>query len=191
MEFLPASFTRATPCSMDFSAQATASRGILPIRPSLVASFFHPCPLFRVVCQFLCSSNAHVICDGFSFDIKDSSEIAGKPKLLLTWFGKSLLPVAMIRAPASSASQGQISGIGFAQAKTIESFAIVLIHSFFIVLGPGLEAATTASTPLKASDMSLFCFLGWFFGLRRIPWVFFFVDICSFLVDYAFAVLLR
>ena len=71
-------------------------------------------------------------------------KIAGKPRLLLTWLGKSLLPVATIRAPASSASQGQISGIGFAHAKTMAWFAMVFIHSFFIVFGPGFEAATTA-----------------------------------------------
>ncbi len=70
---------------------------------------------------------------------------------MFTWFGKSLRPVATTRAPASIASQGHISGIGFAHAKTMASSAIVLIHFFSIVFGPGFEAATTASTSLNAS----------------------------------------
>src|SRR5438552_14598833 len=44
-------------------------------------------------------------------------KIPGNPRELLTWLGKSDLPVATILAPASFASQGQTSGIGLAQAK--------------------------------------------------------------------------
>ena len=46
-------------------------------------------------------------------------KMPGKPSELLTWLGKSERPVATTAAPASLASQGQISGIGLAQTKTI------------------------------------------------------------------------
>ena len=90
----------------------------------------------------------------FALTSKTPRNIAGNPRLLLTWFGKSLLPVDTILAPASLASHGHISGIGLAQAKIIELLAIVATQSFFIVSGPGFDAATTASTPLKAWDRS-------------------------------------
>src|SRR5208337_1831024 len=72
-------------------------------------------------------------------------KIPGKPSELLTWLGKSDLPVATTRAPASFASQGQISGIGLAHAKIMESSAIDATHSFLIVSGPGLERAMQTS----------------------------------------------
>ncbi len=50
---------------------------------------------------------------------------------MFIWLGKSDLPVATIFAPASLASQGQISGIGLAQAKSMESFAMLATHLFF------------------------------------------------------------
>jgi len=83
--------------------------------------------------------------------IEGPSEYAGNPSELFTWFGKSDLPVATIFAPASSASQGQISGIGFAVANTIASVAIALTHSGFNVPGPGFDAATTMSAPFMAA----------------------------------------
>ena len=56
-------------------------------------------------------------------------KMPGNTSELFTWLGKSLRPVATILAPASFASHGQISGTGLAQANTIASFAMVLIHS--------------------------------------------------------------
>src|SRR5512147_1343036 len=78
----------------------------------------------------------------------------GKPSELLTWFGKSERPVATTAAPASSASQGQISGTGLAQAKTIESLTIALIHSGRITPGPDLDRAITTSAFFIASGIS-------------------------------------
>jgi len=80
--------------------------------------------------------------------------MAGNPRLLLIWLGKSLRPVPTMRAPASFASQGQISGMGFAQAKTMLFVAILVIHSFLIVQGPGLLAATTTSASFRAAAVS-------------------------------------
>ena len=47
----------------------------------------------------------------------------GKPRTLLTWFGKSLRPVAMIASGATSrARSGRISGVGLASAKMRNNF---------------------------------------------------------------------
>ncbi len=78
-------------------------------------------------------------------------KMPGKPRELLIWLGKSDRPVPMILAPASLASQGQISGMGLAQAKTIASSAMPATHSGLIVPGPGLDAATHTSAPSRAS----------------------------------------
>jgi hypothetical protein len=75
-----------------------------------------------------------------------------------------------MRAPAFLVSHGYISGIRFAQVKTIESSAIVAIHSFYIVPGPDFDSATTAFTYLKARDMSPvlpYAFVCW-----ERPWTF-------------------
>src|SRR3990167_11482156 len=61
-----------------------------------------------------------------------AKKMPGKTSALLIWFGKSLLPLATIAAPAFSASFGIISGIGFAIAKTIAFFAILFTISFVI-----------------------------------------------------------
>ena len=66
---------------------------------------------------------------------KAPRKIPGKPRELLTWLAKSPRPVATMRAPACCASQGQISGTGLAQAKTIASLAMAVIHSGRISLG--------------------------------------------------------
>ncbi len=77
--------------------------------------------------------------------------IAGNPMELLTWFGKSERPVANTFAPRSFASQGHISGTGFAVANTIGSDAIPSMYSGGIVPGPGFDAAMTMSAPFNAS----------------------------------------
>src|SRR3989475_13110834 len=77
-------------------------------------------------------------------------KIPGNPRELLTWLGKSDRPVATILAPASFASQGQISGMGFAQAKIIESFAIADTISLGITPGPGVDIAIKTSAPFTA-----------------------------------------
>src|SRR6267378_2045644 len=59
----------------------------------------------------------------------------------------------MTRAPASAASQGQISGTGFAITKRIESSAMSATHSFWMTLGPGFDAAIVMSTPFIASGI--------------------------------------
>src|SRR4030043_1528225 len=59
----------------------------------------------------------------------------------------------MIRAPASLASQGQISGIGLAQAKIIASLAIPLTHSGKITPGPDFDNEMQTSAPFRASAM--------------------------------------
>src|SRR6266700_2711275 len=78
-------------------------------------------------------------------------KIPGNPRELLTWLGKSDLPVATIFAPASFASQGQTSGIGLAHAKIIESLAIVDINPFETTPGPGVDIASNTSAPFSAS----------------------------------------
>src|SRR6266487_2851842 len=79
-------------------------------------------------------------------------KIPGNPRELLTWLGKSDLPVATILAPASFASQGQTSGIGLAQAKITESSAIVEINPFGTTPGPGVDIAIKTSAPFSASE---------------------------------------
>src|SRR5438876_8068697 len=78
-------------------------------------------------------------------------KILGRPRLLFTWFGKSDRPVAMTRAPASAASQGQISGTGFAITKRMASSAMEATQSFWITPGPGFEAAMVTSASRIAS----------------------------------------
>ena len=72
---------------------------------------------------------------------------------MLTWLGKSDLPVATILAPASLASHGQISGTGLAQAKTIAPRAMEVTHSLEITPGPGRERAIRTSAPFIASGI--------------------------------------
>src|SRR3989344_8450981 len=71
-------------------------------------------------------------------------KMPGKTIALLIWLGKSLLPLATIAAPALSATDGIISGTGFAMAKTIAFFAILFIIPLVIRFGP--------ETPITASD---------------------------------------
>ena len=176
---------------MDFKAHATASLGKTSHSSILRQNIFlSPYPVLQRNLQVPVAAAMHmssVIV--FALTSKTPRKMAGNPRLLLTWLGKSLRPVATTRAPASSASHGQISGIGLAQAKTMESFAMVFIHSFFMVPGPGFEAATTASTPLKASAMSpvlpsalVFWVTSYFHGSSSLVYVW------SALVDDAFAV---
>src|SRR3989344_89120 len=79
-----------------------------------------------------------------------AKKMTGKTSALLIWFGKSLLPLATIAAPAFSASFGIISGIGFAIAKTIAFFAILFTISLVIRFGP--ETPITASAPFITFD---------------------------------------
>ena len=58
-------------------------------------------------------------------------------------------------APADFASSGIISGVGFASAKIIGSFAIVLTHSD--VSNPALETPINISEPLSASCNDPLC----------------------------------
>ena len=81
-------------------------------------------------------------------------KIPGKPIELFTWLGKSERPVPTILTPASFASHGQISGIGFAMMNAIASLFIVESHSLSIVPGPGLEAAISTSLPSIAVAVS-------------------------------------
>src|SRR3989338_8772465 len=55
----------------------------------------------------------------FALASKAPLKTAGKAKELFIWFGKSLLPVPTTAAPASFASSGMISGMGFAIANII------------------------------------------------------------------------
>ena len=76
----------------------------------------------------------------------------GNASTLFTWFGKSLLPVAITRAPPAFASSGKISGVGFAQAKRIASFAMV--RTISVVTAPGALTPMNTSAPwiTSASD---------------------------------------
>ena len=78
-------------------------------------------------------------------------KMPGKPRELLTWLAKSPRPVATTAAPAAIASHGHISGIGLAHRKTIAFFPIFATHSFWIVLGPGVDSAMHTSAPSSAS----------------------------------------
>jgi len=89
----------------------------------------------------------------FAFTSKTPLKIPGKPRELFIWFSKSERPVATILAPASFASHGHISGIGFAHANTMESVAILVIHSFLITPGPDLDAAMQMSAFFNASSV--------------------------------------
>jgi hypothetical protein len=71
---------------------------------------------------------------------------------LLIWLGKSLLPVAMTAAPPSFASSGKISGVGFAQANTIASFAMLLTMSTLTILGAETPMNTSAPFIASASE---------------------------------------
>src|SRR6266700_949751 len=86
----------------------------------------------------------------FALTSRVPRNMAGNPMELFTWFGKSERPVATIFAPASFASQGQISGIGLAQAKTMESVFMLSTRSADTTPGPGVDIANSASAPLIA-----------------------------------------
>ena len=62
---------------------------------------------------------------------------------MFTWLGKSERPVPTINAPPSFASSGNISGVGFAIANTIDFSAIVATISFVNIFG--------AETPINTS----------------------------------------
>ena len=80
----------------------------------------------------------------FSFNVdvykRQPRKMPGNASTLLTWFGKSLRPVDTTAAPAAFASSGKISGVGFAHAKMIASFAIVATIS--LVRTPGADTPT-------------------------------------------------
>ena len=60
----------------------------------------------------------------------------GKPRTLLTWFGKSERPVATIASGRAAIASGyEISGSGFASAKMIGRSAIVFSISGVTVFG--------------------------------------------------------
>ena len=75
-------------------------------------------------------------------------KIKGKHKTLLTWLEKSDRPVAMIASGATDrASEGKISGIGFARANIIGEDAI--FPTIFLVKTPAPER------PKKKSAFSI------------------------------------
>jgi hypothetical protein len=78
-------------------------------------------------------------------------KIPGNTRESFTWLLKSLRPVATIRAPASFASHGQISGFGVAHANTIASLAIERTQFGSITPGPDELNAMHTSAPLRAS----------------------------------------
>src|SRR5574344_1205914 len=87
----------------------------------------------------------------FALTSSTPRKMAGNPMELLTWLGKSDLPVANTLHPCSLASQGQISGMGLAVAKMTGSSAMRSTYSGGMVPGPGLDAAMTMSAPSNAS----------------------------------------
>ena len=156
---------------MDFRAHATAS--LWENFP-----FIHPWQNIPLVHAALlgksASSNAaamHISSVMFSPSRKTPRKMPGNPRLLFTWFGKSLRPVATILAPASSASQGQISGMGLAHANIMASCSHCFDPFFLYGARTLFDAATTASTPLKASSTPpvlpsplVFCVTSYFQG---------------------------
>lgn len=83
---------------------------------------------------FAKASAAAILCLSSTCGILASSihlNIPGKTRRLFIWFGKSLLQVATIYAHHAFASSGNISGVGFAIAKTIDFSFIVAISSLF------------------------------------------------------------
>ncbi len=76
-------------------------------------------------------------------------KIPGKATTLLTWLGKSLLPVPTTLAPAAFAASGMISGTGFAMAKRMASWFMEATISGVTILGA--ETPTKISAPLRAS----------------------------------------
>ena len=73
--------------------------------------------------------------------LSERGEMNMNARTLFTWFGKSLRPVDTTAAPPAFASSGKISGVGFAHAKIIASFAIVCTISLVSVPG--------ADTPMR------------------------------------------
>ncbi len=63
-------------------------------------------------------------------------KMPGNPSELFTWFSKSDRPLANTYAPASLASHGQISGTGFAQAKTTGFEPIAFTYSCLMSPAP-------------------------------------------------------
>ena len=75
----------------------------------------------------------------------------GKPRTLLTWFGKSERPVAMIASGRTAlASGGQISGSGLAMAKMIGSLAIS--STIAGLSAPAADRPRKTSAPTSASS---------------------------------------
>src|SRR3989441_471506 len=108
--------SRAIPCCIALRATAVASRAKTSIS-SIVGTMCVSSRPFSSA-TFASSSAAAMHISSVIVRARTSSvprKIPGKPRLLLTWFGKSDRPVAITRAPASAASHGQISGTGLDQ----------------------------------------------------------------------------
>ena len=76
-------------------------------------------------------------------------KIPGKANTLLTWLGRSLLPVPTIAAPPLYASSGIISGVGLAHANMMASLAIVATSAAVNI--PAALTPINTSAPLIAS----------------------------------------
>lgn len=76
----------------------------------------------------------------------------GKQSALLTWFGKSLRPVAITASGrASRASTGSISGTGFASARITGRSAIALTMAGFSTLPAETPRNTSAPSTSSSS----------------------------------------
>jgi len=79
--------------------------------------------------QLAGGGDAHAVRDRPGPDIQGAPEDAGEAEGVVDLVREVGRPVATIRAPASLASQGQISGMGLASANTMASLAMVATHS--------------------------------------------------------------
>ena len=75
----------------------------------------------------------------------------GKHSTLLTWFGKSERPVAMMASGrAALAASGRISGLGLASARINGRAAILSSHSALST--PAADSPRNTSAPSSTSD---------------------------------------
>jgi len=83
-------------------------------------------------------------------------KIQGNTSTLLSWLGKSDLPVATILAHAFLAASGIISGVGLAIAKIMESLFILLTSSLFSTQGALTQTNTSAQLKALLRVQSIF-----------------------------------
>ena len=101
------------------------------------------------MCQSFGSGKLHFLGDLCGTSLQAPLKMPGNAITLLTWFGKSLLPVPTTLAPAAFATSGMISGTGFAIAKRMESLFIEATISGVTIFGA--ETPTKISAPFNAS----------------------------------------